>query len=69
MGFAADLEQPACYVEVKSVGQLSASQTQAITSDFCTLLGELFGVSAERTYISIHSSRRSPLGLERNNSA
>lgn len=52
MGFAADLEQAACYVEVKSVGQLSPSQTQAITSDFCTLLGELLGVSAERIYIS-----------------
>jgi len=47
MSFAADLD-----VEVKSVGQLSASQTQAITSDFCTLLGELLGVSAERIYIS-----------------
>lgn len=42
---------PACYVEIKSVGSMSASQTHSMSSDFCDQISNLLGVPANRTYI------------------
>lgn len=42
---------PACYVEIKSVGSLSPTQTEAMSQDFCQTLGQALAVPEDRIYI------------------
>ncbi len=50
MTFGGTLD-PVCYIEVKSVGTMSAAQTEAMSQDFCQQTAEALGVPANRTYI------------------
>ncbi|NJN31501.1 MAG: hypothetical protein HC824_14560 [Synechococcales cyanobacterium RM1_1_8] len=43
--------EPVCYVEIKSVGQMSRQQTQAMSEDFCGQLSTALGVAGDRIYI------------------
>ncbi|MBW4654883.1 MAG: hypothetical protein KME20_17855 [Kaiparowitsia implicata GSE-PSE-MK54-09C] len=42
---------PACYIEIKSVGSFQPSQTQAMTQAFCQMVSKTLGVPGDRTYI------------------
>lgn len=41
---------PACYVEIKSVGTMGA-KTQAMTTAFCDQLADALGITRDRIYI------------------
>lgn len=53
---------PACYVEVKSVGNLSPTQTEAMSQDFCRTLGQALAVSEDRIYIVFADAKGSMWG-------
>ncbi len=42
---------PACYIEIKSIGLLTPEQTKAMTLVFCTVIEQMLGVPRSRTYI------------------
>lgn len=48
---------PVCYVEIKSVGQLSSNQTKAMSQDFCDTLSSALGVPANRIYIEFADAK------------
>lgn len=48
---------PVCYVEVKSVGQMSPAQTQTMSQDFCATLSAALGVPTNRIYIEFADAR------------
>jgi phenylpyruvate tautomerase len=48
---------PVCYVEVKSVGQMTPAQTQAMSQDFCATLNSALGVPSARIYIEFADAR------------
>lgn len=53
---------PACYVEIKSVGNLSATQTQAMSQDFCQTIGQALAVPEDRIYILFADAKGSMWG-------
>ncbi len=63
MTFAGTAE-PACYVEIKSIGTMSADQTRAMSADFCAVLGEALGVSPGRIYIEFADAERHMWGWD-----
>ena len=42
---------PVCYVEVKSIGSMSSSQTKTMSQDFCSQIGDKLNVDSDRIYI------------------
>lgn len=48
---------PACYIEVKSVGTMSAAQTQAMSQDFCQQINQAIGVPIDRVYIEFADAK------------
>lgn len=48
---------PVCYVEIKSVGQMSSAQTKAMSQDFCDQLSTALGVPTNRIYIEFADAR------------
>lgn len=54
--------EPVCYVEVKSVGNMSPAQTEAMSEDFCQVINENLGVPANRTYIEFADAKGSMWG-------
>ncbi len=50
-------DDPACYVEVKSVGSFSASQTKAMSKDFCSQLSQALQVPPSRIYIEFADAK------------
>lgn len=50
MTFAGSTD-PACYIEIKSVGTMGADRTQAMSQDFCQEIAARLGVEPKRTYI------------------
>ncbi|MBF2080511.1 MAG: hypothetical protein IGR76_18835 [Synechococcales cyanobacterium T60_A2020_003] len=48
---------PVCYVEIKSVGQMSSAQTKAMSQDFCDQLSKALGVPTNRIYIEFADAR------------
>jgi phenylpyruvate tautomerase len=57
MSFAGTFE-PVCYVEIKSIGKMNSTQTQAMSKDFCQEIQERLGVSADRIYIEFADAER-----------
>jgi phenylpyruvate tautomerase PptA (4-oxalocrotonate tautomerase family) len=51
MTFAGDGETPVCFLEVKSVGRLSPTQTAAISAELCPLLAARLDLPQDRIYI------------------
>jgi phenylpyruvate tautomerase len=56
MTFAGTTE-PVCYIEVKSVGSMSPSQTKAMSKDFCDRIQDALGVPPQRTYIEFADAK------------
>jgi phenylpyruvate tautomerase PptA (4-oxalocrotonate tautomerase family) len=56
MTFAGSLE-PVCYIEIKSVGSMSSSQTKAMSQEFCQKISEVLGVSRDRIYIEFADAK------------
>jgi phenylpyruvate tautomerase len=50
-------DDPVCYVEIKSVGTMSASQTKSMSQDFCDQLSKALGVPTNRIYIEFADSK------------
>ena len=50
--------QPVCYVEIKNIGTMSSSQTQAMSKDFCQVIEDTLGVNANRIYIEFNDAQR-----------
>ena len=48
---------PVCYVEVKSVGQMSAAQTEAMSQDFCQQISNALSVPSDRIYIEFADAK------------
>lgn len=48
---------PVCYIEVKSVGTMSSSQTKTMSQDFCSQISQSLGVPADRTYIEFSDAK------------
>ncbi|NJK99363.1 MAG: hypothetical protein HC838_13890 [Spirulinaceae cyanobacterium RM2_2_10] len=53
---------PTCFMEVKSIGTMSASQTKAMSQDFCQQVNAALGVPVERIYIEFANAERSMWG-------
>ncbi len=56
MSFAGTFD-PVCYVEIKSVGSMSSSQTSAMSQDFCQQISDTLGVAKNRIYIEFSDSK------------
>jgi phenylpyruvate tautomerase PptA (4-oxalocrotonate tautomerase family) len=54
----AGTEAPACYVEVKSIGNITPDVTRALSADLCARLGEALGVAQDRIYIEFADVQR-----------
>jgi phenylpyruvate tautomerase len=61
MSFAGTFE-PVCYVEIKSIGKMNPTQTQATSKDFCQQIQERLGVSVDRIYIEFADAERTMWG-------
>ncbi|MDX2239159.1 MAG: phenylpyruvate tautomerase MIF-related protein [Leptolyngbyaceae cyanobacterium bins.302] len=48
---------PACYIEVKSVGTMSPAQTQAMSQDFCQTVNDAIAVPINRIYIEFADAK------------
>lgn len=48
---------PACYIEVKSVGTMNPTQTQAMSQDFCQQVNTALGIPLNRTYIEFADAK------------
>ncbi len=47
---------PACYIEIKSVGTMGSDKTQTMSQDFCAKIQAALGVPPNRTYIDFADS-------------
>jgi len=56
MTFAGTFD-PVCYVEIKSVGNMSSAQTKAMSKDFGEQISEKLNVPAKRIYIEFNDSQ------------
>ena len=61
MTFAGTTE-PVCYIEVKSIGQMSPAQTKAMSKDFCDTIHQAIAVSHARTYIEFNNATGTATG-------
>ena len=48
---------PACYVEIKSVGTMSSAQTQAMSQDFCQQIHGAISIPLDRIYIEFADAK------------
>jgi phenylpyruvate tautomerase len=48
---------PVCYIEIKSVGSMSPTQTQAMSQDFCQKVSQALGVAENRIYIEFSDAK------------
>jgi len=56
---------PVCYIEVKSVGTMSAAQTEAMSQDFCQIVSEAIAVPPDRIYIEFADAKGCMWGWNR----
>ena len=48
---------PVCYVEIKSVGNMTPDQTKAMSQDFCSQISEKLDVDGDRIYIEFADAK------------
>ena len=48
---------PACYVEIKSVGNMSSDQTRSMSQDFCSQISKQLDVPTNRIYIEFADAK------------
>lgn len=53
---------PVCYIEIKSVGTMSPSQTKSMSQDFCQQINQILGVPTNRIYIEFADAKGSMWG-------
>lgn len=53
----AGTDAPVCYIEVKSVGSMSPTQTKAMSQDFCQQVSSAIGVPQNRIYIEFADAK------------
>ena len=56
MTFAGTTE-PVCYMEIKSIGTMSSSQTKAMSQDFCQQISEKLNIPTKRIYIEFADAK------------
>ena len=56
MTFGGTLD-PACYVEIKSVGIMSSAQTKQMSQDFCSQISDRLAVPSDRIYIEFADAK------------
>lgn len=56
---------PVCYIEVKNVGTMSPTQTQAMSQDFCQTVSDAIEVPTNRIYIEFADAKGSMWGWNR----
>ena len=56
MTFAGTFD-PVCYIEVKSVGSMSPTQTRSMSQDFCQQVSQALGVAGDRIYIEFADAK------------
>ncbi|MGY6530072.1 MAG: phenylpyruvate tautomerase MIF-related protein [Cyanobacterium sp.] len=54
--------EPVCYVEIKSVGTMSPSQTKAMSKDFCNEINQQLAIDLNRIYIEFADAKGSMWG-------
>ena len=57
MTFAGTGDEPVCYVEVKSIGNMKPEQTSAMSQDFCQEIQGKLGVPLNRIYIEFADAK------------
>lgn len=53
---------PVCYIEIKSIGSMTPTQTQSMSQDFCQKINQSLGVPQNRIYIEFNDARGSMWG-------
>ncbi|MEB3336658.1 MAG: phenylpyruvate tautomerase MIF-related protein [Leptolyngbyaceae bacterium] len=53
----AGTSDPACYIEIKSVGTMSPTQTKSMSQDFCQKINQSLGIAPNRTYIEFADAK------------
>ncbi|NEQ26064.1 MAG: hypothetical protein F6K28_44850 [Microcoleus sp. SIO2G3] len=48
---------PTCYIEIKSVGTMTPTQTKAMSQVFCDTIATHLGVPIDRTYIEFNDAK------------
>ena len=48
---------PACYIQIKSVGTMGGDRTQTMSQDICAKVQAALGVPSNRTYIEFADSK------------
>lgn len=61
MTFAGTFD-PACQVEIKSIGKMAPEQTKAMSKDFCAQISDKLGVNEKRIYLEFTDIERSMWG-------
>ncbi|MBE9190946.1 hypothetical protein IQ230_11410 [Gloeocapsopsis crepidinum LEGE 06123] len=56
MTFAGTLE-PACYIEIKSVGTMKPEQTKNMSQEFCQQINQELGINKNRIYIEFADAK------------
>jgi phenylpyruvate tautomerase PptA (4-oxalocrotonate tautomerase family) len=54
--------EPTCYLEIKSVGSMSPTQTKAMSQDFCQQISQSLSVPTNRIYIEFADAKGSMWG-------
>jgi phenylpyruvate tautomerase len=54
--------EPVCYIEIKSIGSMSPTQTKTMSQDFCQKIQQAIGVPLNRTYIEFADAKGSMWG-------
>jgi phenylpyruvate tautomerase len=54
--------EPVCYLEIKSVGSMTSTQTKDMSSDFCQEISSVLGVPMNRVYIEFADAKGSMWG-------
>jgi len=49
--------EPACFIEIKSIGTMKPEQTQTMSQDFCQQISTAIGVPADRIYIEFADAK------------
>ncbi len=58
----AGTSDPACYIEIKSVGSMKPNQTSAMSQEFCQQVSEALQVDKNRIYIEFADAKGSMWG-------
>ncbi|MGK7939188.1 MAG: phenylpyruvate tautomerase MIF-related protein [Crocosphaera sp.] len=53
----AGTSDPVCYIEIKSIGNMSSSQTKVMSKDFCQVIENELKVPKNRTYLEFADAK------------